>query len=52
MLQLELLNSAIAIFPQLQVRNLAAIFGIFLAMESSKFMKGKSEVKNIVLLSL
>jgi hypothetical protein len=39
-----------AIFSE--VRNLATIFGIFLAMESGRFMKKKSEVKNLMLLTL
>jgi hypothetical protein len=37
--------------PQLENFN-SAIFGVFLAVESSLFMGKKSEVKNLVLLSL
>jgi hypothetical protein len=37
--------------PQLESFN-TAIFGTFLAVESGRFMGKKSEVKNLVLLSL
>jgi hypothetical protein len=37
--------------PQLESFN-SAIFGIFLAVDSGQFMGKKSEVKNLVLLSL